>query len=130
MLGRKRRLRCLRRGKRGKPRKSAIARADPSNSNHQKMLAAIRHFHDEMRARIRTDYGGYSDWFGVGQGLRQGCVLAPLLFNTPGIIYSRTACGGGAFSANADVVKDMVCTKVREEKGVGGERGRPQKGAR
>ena len=48
----------------------------------RKMLAVIRHFHDEMRARIRTDDGECSDWFSVGQGLRQGCVLAALLFNT------------------------------------------------
>ena len=36
-----------------------------------KMLTVIRHFHDGMRARIRTDDGEYSDWFGVEQGLRQ-----------------------------------------------------------
>ncbi|CAB1109399.1 unnamed protein product [Ectocarpus sp. CCAP 1310/34] len=34
-----------------------------------------------MRARVRTDDGQYSEWFDVGQGLRQGCNLAPLLFN-------------------------------------------------
>ena len=44
-----------------------------------KMLALIRHFHDGMRAFIRTDDGEWSDLFGVEQGLRQGCVLAHLL---------------------------------------------------
>ncbi|CAB1101371.1 unnamed protein product [Ectocarpus sp. CCAP 1310/34] len=34
-----------------------------------------------MRARVRTDDGQYSQWFHVGQGLRQRCNLAPLLFN-------------------------------------------------
>ena len=48
------------------------------------MLAVYRLFHDEMRARIRTFDSAYSDWFGVGQGLGQGCVLC------------RTACGRGA----------------------------------
>ena len=47
----------------------------------QKMLAVIRHFHDGIRSRIRTDDGEYSERFNVGQGLRQGCVLAPLPFN-------------------------------------------------
>ncbi|CAB1111482.1 unnamed protein product [Ectocarpus sp. CCAP 1310/34] len=37
-----------------------------------KMLAVIRHFHEGMRARVRTDDGQYSEWFDVGQGLRQG----------------------------------------------------------
>ena len=39
-----------------------------------KMLAVIGQFHDGMRARIRTDDGECSDWFGVEEGLRQGCI--------------------------------------------------------
>ena len=45
------------------------------------MMAVIRQFHDEMRACVRNDDGTCLQWFQVAQGLRQGCVISPLLFN-------------------------------------------------
>ena len=45
------------------------------------MIDVICQFHDGMRARVRMDDGEISEWFEVTQGLRQGCVLSPLLFN-------------------------------------------------
>ena len=45
------------------------------------MIAVIRQFHNGMRACVRPNNGVCSDWLEVEQGLRQECVLSPLLFN-------------------------------------------------
>ena len=55
------------------------------------MIGVIHQFHDGMRARVSMDDGELSEWFEVTQGLRQGCVLSPLLFN----IFICSGDGGG-----------------------------------
>ena len=45
------------------------------------MIVVIQQFHDGMRTCVRPDDGVCSDWFEVKQGLWQGYVLSPLLFN-------------------------------------------------
>ena len=47
----------------------------------QNMISVIRQFHDGMRACVQLDDRMCSRWLTVEQGFRQGCVLAPLLFN-------------------------------------------------
>ena len=45
------------------------------------MVDIVHQFYDGMRAYVRLDGEKVSGWFEVGQGLRRGCVLAPILFN-------------------------------------------------
>ena len=40
----------------------------------------IRHFHDDMTGQVLSD-GQASDPFSISSGVKQGCVLAPVLFN-------------------------------------------------
>ena len=44
------------------------------------MLNIIKSLHEGMRVKIRSD-GGTSEAFPVTNGLRQGCTMAPVLFN-------------------------------------------------
>ena len=64
----------------------------------QIMISVIRQFYDGMRACVRLDDRVCSRWLAAEQGLRQGCVLAPLLFSIflrGGYKHSRHAFQGG-----------------------------------
>ena len=65
-------------------------------------LTVICQFHEGTRARVRTDDGEHSEWFEVTQGLRQGCVLSPLLFNL--FFAALTHAVVARFSEDPDIV--------------------------
>ena len=70
------------------------------------MIEVIPQFHDGMRACVRSDDGRCSEWFEVAQGLLQGCVLSPLLFNVffPAILRVVLE----RFSKDAGILADLI----------------------
>ena len=86
----------------------------------QNMISVIHQFHDGMRACVRLDGRVCSRWFAVEQGLRQGCVLAPLLFNiffaaVLNVVSTR-------FKADEGIMEALV--HLRKKRGAGGAGGR------
>ena len=43
-------------------------------------FAPLRNLYASQEATIRTRHGT-TDWFKIGKGVRQGCMLSPCLFN-------------------------------------------------
>ena len=82
----------------------------------QNMISVIRQFHDGMRACVRLDDRVCSRWFAVEQSLRQGRVLAPLLFN---IFFAAVLnVASTRFKADKGIMDALV--HLRKKRGAGG----------
>ena len=44
------------------------------------LICLLRNLYAGQEATVRTGHGS-TDWFQIGQGVRQGCILSPCLFN-------------------------------------------------
>ena len=44
------------------------------------LICLLRNLYASQEATVRTGHGT-TDWFQVGKGVRQGCILSPCLFN-------------------------------------------------
>ena len=43
-------------------------------------ICLLRNLYPSQEATVRTGHGT-TDWFQIGKGVRQGCILSPCLFN-------------------------------------------------
>ena len=44
------------------------------------LTCLLRNLYAGQEATVRTEHGS-TDWFQIGKGVRQGCILSPCLFN-------------------------------------------------
>ena len=44
------------------------------------LTCLLRNLYAGQQAKVRTGHGT-TDWFQIGKGVRQGCILSPCLFN-------------------------------------------------
>src|SRR5574337_1283682 len=44
------------------------------------LICLLRNLYADQEATVRTGHGT-TDWFQIGKGLHQGCILSPCLFN-------------------------------------------------
>ena len=44
------------------------------------LICLLRNLYADQEATVRTGHGT-TDWFRIGKGVRQGCILSPCLFN-------------------------------------------------
>ena len=80
------------------------------------MISVVRQFHDGIRACVRLDDRVCSRWFAAEQGLRQGCVLAPLLFH---IFFAAVInVASTRFKTDEGIMDALV--HLRKKRGAGG----------
>ena len=54
------------------------------------LTCLLRNLYSGQEAAVRTRHGS-ADWFKIGKGVRQGCILSPCLFNLYAVYIMRNA---------------------------------------
>ena len=67
-------------GKKESSRKASISALLREIGIPDHLTCLLRSLYAGQEAAVRTGHGT-TDWFQIGKGVRQGCILAPCLFN-------------------------------------------------
>ena len=54
------------------------------------LTCLLRNLYAGQKATVRTEHGT-TDWFQIGKGVHQGCILSPYLFNFYAVYVMRNA---------------------------------------
>ena len=78
------------------------------------LICLLRNLYAGQEATVRTGLGT-TDWFQIGKGVRQGCILSPCLFNLHAEYIMRNAGleetqGGIKIAGEISITSDMQMT--------------------
>ena len=65
------------------------------------LMGLLRNLYADQEATVRTGHGT-TDWFQIGKGIGQVCILSPCLFNLYAEYIMRNAGLDGSASGNQD----------------------------
>ena len=65
------------------------------------LTCLLRNLYAGQEATVRTRHGA-SDWFQIGKGVRQGCILSPCLFNLYAEMHHEKCWAGLSTNWNQD----------------------------
>ena len=85
------------------------------------LTCLLRNLHAGQEARVRIRHGT-TDWFQIGKGVRQGCILSPCLFNLYAEYIQQNARldeaqAGIKFARRNIITSDMQITPTLWQKG-------------
>ena len=72
------------------------------------LTCLLRNLYAGQEATVRTGHGT-TDWFQIGKGVRQGCILSPCLFNLYAEYIMRNA-GLGETQAGLRLLEEISIT--------------------
>ena len=71
----------------------------------------LRNLYAGQEATVRAGHGA-TDWFQIGKGVRQGCILSPCLFNLYAELAAAAAAAAEYIMRNAGLEEAQAAIKI------------------